>query len=99
MPVRDSNDAMAATLVDIARQHLRLDSLETVGSDSEDFHDLSTAAVRGALRAAYLAGRASHDGDADNADGIAVREDGGSAGADAEPQPLPEPETPGENAR
>lgn len=43
----------------IAREHLFLETLQTRGSDRLDFHDLSVAGVRAALKAAFEAGRAS----------------------------------------
>src|SRR3954466_16148127 len=52
---------MAEVLTEIARHHLRIDTLEDVGWDSADFHDVSTASLRDALQAAYLAGRADRD--------------------------------------
>ena len=41
---------------DIARRHLRIDTLETRKSDSLDFHDISVWSVRTALFVAYDAG-------------------------------------------
>src|SRR3954468_1155032 len=43
---------MAEVLTGIAREHLRIDTLEDAGWDSADFHDVSTASLRDALRAA-----------------------------------------------
>jgi hypothetical protein len=40
----------------IAREHLGIETLETRNLDSLDFHDVSVAGVRDALRAAYQAG-------------------------------------------
>lgn len=48
---------MDETLAEIAKEHLDLDTLETQGSDSLDFHDLSVDAIRAALEAAFAAGR------------------------------------------
>ena len=48
-----------ARLEQIARDHLRLETLATRKSDSLDFHDLAVWQIRDALRAAYDAGRAS----------------------------------------
>ncbi|MFI5298960.1 MAG: DUF6900 domain-containing protein [Polyangiales bacterium] len=48
-----------STLLDIARRHLRLETLETRNMDSLDFHELSVASIQDALEAAYLAGAAS----------------------------------------
>jgi hypothetical protein len=47
---------MAEVLTQIARHHLRIDTLEDAGWDSADIHDVSTAGLRDALRAAYLDG-------------------------------------------
>ncbi len=49
----------AATLLHIAQNELDIETLETRNSDSLDFHDLSVAAVKRALEAAYEAGRAA----------------------------------------
>ena len=43
-------------LTDIARQHLKIETLETRKSDSLDFHDISVWSLRAALQAAYEAG-------------------------------------------
>jgi hypothetical protein len=48
-----------ADIARIARETLRLETLETRNSDSLDFHDLATWAIREALEAAYEAGRAA----------------------------------------
>jgi len=48
-----------ARLEQIARDHLRLETLATRKSDSLDFHDLAVWRIKDALRAAYDAGRAS----------------------------------------
>jgi ABC-type transporter Mla subunit MlaD len=40
----------------IAKEHLRIETLETRRSDSLDFHDVSVWGVRDALEAAYKAG-------------------------------------------
>jgi len=42
-----------AKLAQIARQHLRIETLETRGSDRLDFHDVSVWRVKAALEAAY----------------------------------------------
>jgi hypothetical protein len=47
------------TLEQIARQHLRMDTLETRRSDSLDFHDLAVWSIEAALKAAYDAGLAT----------------------------------------
>ena len=44
-------------LAEIARQHLRIETLETRRSDSLDFHDVSVWGVKAALQAAYDLGR------------------------------------------
>ncbi len=46
-------------LEDIAREHLRVPTLETRKSDSLDFHDLAVWQLRAALEAAYQAGFAA----------------------------------------
>jgi len=46
------------TLLDIAKQHLELDTLDARRSDSLDFHEFSVWQVRAALEAAYRAGAA-----------------------------------------
>ena len=43
-------------LEDIAKEHLRVPTLETRKSDSLDFHDLAVWQLRAALDAAYQAG-------------------------------------------
>ena len=44
---------------DIAKEHLRVPTLETRKSDSLDFHDLAVWQMRAALEAAYQAGLAA----------------------------------------
>jgi hypothetical protein len=46
-----------AKLAEVARLHLRIETLETRRSDSLDFHDVSVWAVKAALHAAYDLGR------------------------------------------
>ncbi|HVW29249.1 MAG TPA: hypothetical protein VHC69_27975 [Polyangiaceae bacterium] len=46
-------------LAEIAKQKLRIGTLETRNSDSLDFHDVAVWSVRDALLAAYQAGMAS----------------------------------------
>jgi hypothetical protein len=60
------------TLAAIARQHLRLGTLEPRDADSLDVHEVGVAALRSALQAAYRAGLAAglrhprtNDGSAD----------------------------------
>tara|TARA_R110002051_G_scaffold46218_2_gene92832 strand:+ start:2994 stop:3173 length:180 start_codon:yes stop_codon:yes gene_type:complete len=45
-----------ATLTEIARETLNVDTLETHGSDSLDFHDCAVWQIKEALEAAYAAG-------------------------------------------
>lgn len=47
------------SLAEIAKEHLRIDTLETRRSDSLDFHDVSVWGVRAALEAAFRAGAAA----------------------------------------
>jgi hypothetical protein len=42
---------------EIAKKHLRIETLETRNSDSLDFHDVSVWGVEAALQEAYLAGK------------------------------------------
>ena len=44
-------------LLDLARKHFLLETLETRNSDSLDFHDVAVWAIRAALEEAYEAGR------------------------------------------
>jgi uncharacterized membrane protein len=53
-PTQPDTNALAA----IAKQHLRIDTLETRKSDSLDFHDVAVWNVRAALEAAFMAGSA-----------------------------------------
>ena len=48
-----------ATLLAIAREVLRIETLETRGSDQLDFHEVGVWEVRKALRNAYIAGHAA----------------------------------------
>jgi hypothetical protein len=48
--------AAQSAVAEIARRHLRLDTLETRNSDALDFHDLAVWSIRDALLAAYAAG-------------------------------------------
>jgi hypothetical protein len=43
-------------LAQIAREHLRIETLETRKSDNLDFHDVSVWGVKAALQAAYTLG-------------------------------------------
>lgn len=44
------------TLQEIARKHLRIETLETQKSDRLDFHDVAVWNIEAALKAAYEAG-------------------------------------------
>ena len=46
-------------LAAIAKEQLRMDTLETRNSDSLDFHDVAVWSVKAALEAAYRAGLAA----------------------------------------
>jgi len=48
--------AAQAAVAEIARRHLRLDTLETRHSDGLDFHELAVWSIRDALMAAFEAG-------------------------------------------
>jgi hypothetical protein len=74
---------MAEVLTEIARHHLRIDTLEDAGWDSADFHEISTAGLRDALRAAYLAGRADREAEPSSEDGQASQEQVVDAGTDS----------------
>mgnify|MGYP001562502393 CR=1 FL=1 len=47
-------------IAEIARVHLYIETLETRGHDSMDFHALAVWNVLAALEAAYLAGMVDH---------------------------------------
>jgi len=47
----------SATIEEIAREIIGLETLETRHSDSLDFHDMAVWTIREALEAAYNAGR------------------------------------------
>jgi len=49
--------SMNATIENIAREILDLETLETRNMDGLDFHELSVLEIRKALEAAYNAGR------------------------------------------
>ena len=49
-----------ATLEEIARKELRIETLTTRNSDSLDFHEVAVWGVRAALLAAYRAGQKDH---------------------------------------
>ncbi|MFI5299976.1 MAG: DUF6900 domain-containing protein [Polyangiales bacterium] len=46
-------------LVEIAKQHLRIETLDARNSDSLDFHDCAVWSIRDALEAAFRAGASS----------------------------------------
>ena len=46
-------------LADIARRHMRFETLQPRGRDSLDFRDVSVRGARDALQEAYEAGRAA----------------------------------------
>lgn len=46
-----------ATIDQIARRHLGIETLAVRNSDSLDFHDLGVAGVKAALQAAFAAGQ------------------------------------------
>ncbi len=54
---------MNEILAKIARDHLRIATLETRGSDRLDFHEVHVQAIRDALQAAFEAGRADATGE------------------------------------
>jgi hypothetical protein len=47
---------MLKRLEEIAKRHLRVETLETRNSDSLDFHDMAIWGIRDALVSAYMAG-------------------------------------------
>jgi hypothetical protein len=49
----------AAVLLDIAKRHLRLETLDERRMDRLDFHELGVLSIRDALAATYRAGQAS----------------------------------------
>lgn len=56
--VKKPDQSIDALFESIARQHLRIETLETRKSDSLDFHEVAVWGVKDALLAAYEAGRA-----------------------------------------
>ena len=54
------NQARDQQLLQIATDHLFIETLETRNSDRLDFHDVSVWAVKAALQAAFEAGQQSH---------------------------------------
>ena len=55
-----NNQARDQQLLQIATDHLLIETLETRNSDRLDFHDVSVWAVKAALQAAFEAGQQSH---------------------------------------
>lgn len=47
----------AQIIAQIARQHLRIETLEVRNSDRLDFHDCGVASIEAALKAAFEAGQ------------------------------------------
>lgn len=54
-----NNQARDQQLLQIATDHLFIETLETRNSDRLDFHDVSVWGIKAALEAAYEAGRKS----------------------------------------
>lgn len=74
---------MAEVLTEIARHHLRIDSLEDAGWESADLHEISTAGLRDALSAAYLAGRADREPEPNSEDDQAGQVQAADTGTDS----------------
>ena len=55
-----NNQARDQQLLQIATDHLFIETLEIRNSDRLDFHDVSVWAVKAALQAAFEAGQQSH---------------------------------------
>ncbi len=53
---------MNEIILNIAKQHLFVETLETRYSDSLDFSDLAVWNIKAAMEAAYKAGQESRDG-------------------------------------
>jgi hypothetical protein len=71
----NDDELMAATLADIAREQLRIDSLHDAVAEAAEFHCLGAGDLRRALEAAYRAGstareRANDDEAAQPLDGV-----------------------------
>ena len=87
------NARLAEVVTEIAKQHLRIESLEDVGWDSADVHEVSNAGLRDALQAAYLAGRADRDVEPNREDGPAAQAQAADTPADSSaPAPSTEPD-------
>ncbi len=54
-------------LLDVARKHFLIETLETRNSDGLDFHDVAVWAIHAALEEAYEAGRSASASAASNA--------------------------------
>ena len=62
MPNAKQTATISATiLTEIAAKHLKIETLEEQGLDSQDFHDVAVWNIRAALEAAFAAGKASAD--------------------------------------
>jgi hypothetical protein len=59
MASRKTNPTAArdALILEIAKRHLSVETLETRNADSLDFHDVAVWAIRAALEEAFEAGR------------------------------------------
>lgn len=57
--LRAEREALDATILPIAKKHLRLETLESRDSDRLDFSDQHVSSIRAALEAAYAAGKAA----------------------------------------
>lgn len=57
--IEEPTEALMAAFTTIAKRHLLIETLETRGSDSLDFHDVGVAGVRKALTDAYNLGTRS----------------------------------------
>ena len=55
-----NNQARDQQLLQLATDHLLIETLETRNSDRLDFHDVSVWAVKAALQAAFEAGQQSN---------------------------------------
>lgn len=66
-PARDDAELMAATLADIVREHLDIESLEDPGVCDAGFLSVPVADLRNALEATYVAGATARERAADAA--------------------------------
>jgi hypothetical protein len=60
------NKDLNKLLEQIAKEHLFIETLETQNSDRSDFHDVAVWSIKGALEAAYAAGKAANNEAAKN---------------------------------